>query len=510
MKFTRDICRLLGLGGDGSGEEEMEAQNGPHDPSHRRKDQKSSQTMMNNEEDLDDEERTRRRAERRRAKRKRQKERRKLERKERMEDSSEQEEEAAGEVSDTDSEEEMKEEERWTAVHPRARCNPESVTALVATESKINCQLSHRMSDEEPEWDISSAFVANAANTIKLKGLMNRAKQISRENKENEARSSQEENTEEMRRMGESLTLQGIKMFEQAQYTEAVDMFTEAIFCDPKDHRLYGNRSYCHWFLEQFSAALSDARRSIRFAPDWPKGYFRKGCALVGLKRYSEAEKALEKVLELDQNCKEASKKLFNCRVLQLMEMGFDEAQSKELLQKFTTVQAVVNSFEARPLKLFSQQDQSGNCRSLWVGNITQEVTEKDLCDLFKNFGEIESIRVLHERFCAFVNFKNANMAAKALDKLQGVELGGNKLVMRYPDRWIHRTVPSMQRSNSNLGSNTAGTQPSSAASGSRWRAPLNGDECFYWRTTGCFYGNKCRFKHLPDQQGRDKKPWQP
>lgn len=35
--------------------------------------------------------------------------------------------------------------------------------------------------------------------------------------------------------------------------------------------------------------------------------------------RYSEAEKALEKVLELDQNCKEASKKLFNCRVLQLM-----------------------------------------------------------------------------------------------------------------------------------------------------------------------------------------------
>lgn len=135
--------------------------------------------------------------------------------------------------------------------------------------------------------------------------------------------------------------------------------------------RLYGNRSYCHWFLEQFSAALSDARRSIRFAPDWPKGYFRKGCALVGLKvsefyitnntfqcqaivslflnvsayktlqhsiilfppllsltavvclckwqRYSEAEKALEKVLELDQNCKEASKKLFNCRVLQLM-----------------------------------------------------------------------------------------------------------------------------------------------------------------------------------------------
>lgn len=33
-------------------------------------------------------------------------------------------------------------------------------------------------------------------------------------------------------------------------------------------------------------------------------------------------------------------------------------------------------------------------------------------------YGEIESIRVLHERFCAFVNFKNANMAARAMEKL--------------------------------------------------------------------------------------------
>lgn len=50
-------------------------------------------------------------------------------------------------MSDTDSDEEMKEEERWTAVHSRARCNPESVAA-VTTESKTNGQLSHRMSDE--------------------------------------------------------------------------------------------------------------------------------------------------------------------------------------------------------------------------------------------------------------------------------------------------------------------------------------------------------------------------
>lgn len=44
---------------------------------------------------------------------------------------------------------------------------------------------------QEPEWDVSSAFVANAANHIKLKGRKTRAAQISRENKENEVKSAQ-------------------------------------------------------------------------------------------------------------------------------------------------------------------------------------------------------------------------------------------------------------------------------------------------------------------------------
>ncbi|KAL7404206.1 hypothetical protein ABVT39_011436 [Epinephelus coioides] len=510
MKFTRDICRLLGLGGGGPCEEEMEVQHGAPDMTDRRKDQDSSQVMLNSEEGLDDDERTKRRAERRRAKRKRQKERKKLEREERMEDASEQEDEVTGAASESESEEELKEEEKWTSVRPRNKCSPESVPAPLTRQNKSNGQLPYRTSEEEPEWDVSSAFVANAASHIKLKASKNKAIQISKENKENEARSSQVESTEEMKRRGEAMTVQGIQLFGQGQYSQAVDMFTEAICCDPKDHRFYGNRSYCYWCLEQYSSALADAQRSIQLAPDWPKGYFRKGCALLGLKRYSEVEEAMEQVLKLDPNCKEASSKLFTCRVLQLMRLGFEEEQSKLLLEKFTTVQAVINSPETQTLKHISQQDQSGSCRSLWVGNITLEVTEKELWDLFKMFGEIESIRVLHERFCAFINFKNANMAANALEKLQGVELGGIKLVMRYPDRWIQRTLPPIQRTNTSLNSIAAGTQQSTAAIGSRRCAPINGDECFYWRTTGCFYGDKCRFKHIPDQQGRDKKPWQP
>uniref|UniRef100_A0A3B4B6F8 Uncharacterized protein n=1 Tax=Periophthalmus magnuspinnatus TaxID=409849 RepID=A0A3B4B6F8_9GOBI len=105
------------------------------------------------------------------------------------------------------------------------------------------------------------------------------------------------------------------------QYAQAVTMFTEAIKCDPKDYRFFGNRSYCYSCLDQFPQALADAERSIQLAPDWPKGYFRKGIALMGMKRYSEAEKAMEKVLRLDKDCEEAVTDLFNCKVLQLMVM---------------------------------------------------------------------------------------------------------------------------------------------------------------------------------------------
>lgn len=48
--------------------------------------------------------------------------------------------------------------------------------------------------------------------------------------------------------------------------------------------RFFGNRSYCYCCLELYSQALTDAERSIQLDPGWPKGYFRKGNALMGLK----------------------------------------------------------------------------------------------------------------------------------------------------------------------------------------------------------------------------------
>ncbi|KAJ8264508.1 hypothetical protein GJAV_G00150120 [Gymnothorax javanicus] len=377
--------------------------------------------------------------ERRRAKRKRQRERKKLERVGKNERAEEGTEEARSQ-GELESEDSGEEEEEVDTV-PCCKDRPVPPLAAVGNQGNLQAQLSS--CEDEPEWDVSSAFVVNAASHIRPKSR-SKLGAGSRENKENEDRVREETAVDAVTKKSTLLTEEGIRLVQEGQYSDAISKFTEAIRYNSKDYRFFGNRSYCYACLGDFTMALIDAERSIRLAPDWPKGYFRKGSALMGLKRYREAEMAMEQVLRLDKDCEEAQNNVFDCRVLQLMELGFKETQSVALLEKFTTVKAVISSLEANKAEdIDPLPDQSGTpCPSLWVGNVTVDLTEKQLRDLFKTCGEIDSIRVLHERFCAFVNFKNADMAARALETLQGREIENTKLVIRYPDRRPQRVPP--------------------------------------------------------------------
>ncbi|XP_047668401.1 tetratricopeptide repeat protein 31 isoform X3 [Tachysurus fulvidraco] len=440
MKFN--ICRLLGLG-SGSSDQTLEKMETGATSDHNH--DVLSQNGLNGEEGLSEEEKARRRAERRRAKRKRQKERKKLERGKKDECSIQEEEEHAGvdsELDDSGSEvDEQQIEEQQMELSGKVmenKCPPckSSETPPLASGNKGNQQPSACASEEDPEWDVSSAFVANAASHIRPIAK-SKAGRKSKENKENEAKIKEVSGPESVTKRSALLTEKGIRLVNEGQYSEAVNMFTEAIRCDPKDYRFFGNRSYCYYCLDQYSLALADAEKSIQMAHEWPKGYYRKGSALMGLKRYSEAEKAMEQVLKLDKGCEEAANDLFYCKVLQLMDLGYEEEQSVLLLEKYNTVQAVL---AARAANSDSALLQPGSpCPSLWVGNVTTELTEKHLWDLFKNHGEIESIRVLHERFCAFVNFKNASMAARAMEKLNSKAQGScqRRRVLFLEDHWL-------------------------------------------------------------------------
>ncbi|XP_023676359.1 uncharacterized protein [Paramormyrops kingsleyae] len=451
MRFTEDIRRLFGIGiGIGTSEQKGEqTECGSAEISNQRADDAAlTPDGLMGEEGFSEEERARRRAERRRAKRKRQRQRKKLEQVGKNE-TTEQDEEDEEDSVQLESEESGSEKEDEVVI-----CKGVPIQLLTASGNRAHHHASCSPCEEDPGWDVSSAFYANAASHIKPKTRLGRS-QGSKENKENEARTREVDPADLAAKRSTSLAEKGIKLWEEQKYTQAVSMFTEAIHCDPEDHRFFGNRSSCYECLGNYTLALADAEESIRLAPHWPYGYFRKGRALMGMKQYDKAEEAMEQVLKLDANCKDATYDLYNCKLQQLLEMGFQEPQSKQLLEKYATVQDAVTSPEAaRILDLNSVQNQSGN----------------------------------------------SNMAALAMEKLQGVEIEDTKLVIRYPDR---------QRAVLSSGTVPLSSQLTSAA-GSRRKGPIKGDECYFWRTTGCHFGDKCRYKHIPEQRGRDKKPWQP
>ena len=78
--------------------------------------------------------------------------------------------------------------------------------------------------------------------------------------------------------------------FKKGSYETAIEYYTEALVDNPDDHTVYGNRSQAYANLGQHEKALEDAEACIRIKPDWGKGYYKKGAALLKLGRVDEFE----------------------------------------------------------------------------------------------------------------------------------------------------------------------------------------------------------------------------
>uniref|UniRef100_A0A493T8U3 RRM domain-containing protein n=1 Tax=Anas platyrhynchos platyrhynchos TaxID=8840 RepID=A0A493T8U3_ANAPP len=252
----------------------------------------------------------------------------------------------------------------------------------------------------------------------------------------------------------------GNEAAQKGYYEEAVRAFTEAMRLNPREHRLFGNRSYCYEKLQQYEEALRDAQMSLSLQPNWPKGFFRKGKALRGLKRYAEAVRTFEELLQLDGAHPDAAAQLQACRVLlqqssahtaggpggvpvlSLLEDGepplpeewVNGSCSDTDMSGFVTVvksrshsKSQARATAAASTKQQQQQQQqqqlpphhpARDCYPLWVGNITSRITEKVLRDCFSRFGKIQSIRMLPGKHCAFINFKQKAAAEAAYEDM--------------------------------------------------------------------------------------------
>ncbi|KAM9295602.1 tetratricopeptide repeat protein 31 isoform 2-T2 [Morus bassanus] len=261
-------------------------------------------------------------------------------------------------------------------------------------------------------------------------------------------------------------------------YAEAVQAFTEAVKLNPREHRLFGNRSYCYEKLQCYEEALSDAQVSLRLQPGWLKGLFRKGKALRGLERYAEATSTFEELLRLDGANADAAAQLEACRALLQssphsrsspggvpVSLSLLEAWEPPLplsgkwvsescwdtdMNDFVTVVSSRSQAKGQGRAAASSQQTlppthpARDCYPLWVGNITARISKKVLQNSFSRFGEIRFIRMLPERRCAFINYAQKKAAEMAYAAMQDAEVEGSRLALQL--KHPSHATPSPQR----------------------------------------------------------------
>lgn len=321
-------------------------------------------------------------------------------------------------------------------------------------------------SSDDTGFDPNSAFFTKVIN--KKKKTLSGTDSSGKKGRSKHGSDEESEDLDPVVLRSRQLAIKGNEMAQLGHYSAAIELFSEAIKLDPNDFRFFGNRSYCFDREHQFDRALKDAERAILLQKDWPKGYFRKGRALAGLRMFSEAEDAFTQVLKLDKNCEDAVQELLRVRIHQIVEMGFSRYQAEEAIKKFSTVQGALDSLlagvaeKALGSEIYVSDDESGfmtpslskskqqnadskmdprnpeGLTALWVGNVLPDkVDDKKLLKIFSRYGSVTSVRTLPEKFCAFVNFKTKEAAGKAMQCLQGAECGGQKLLIKFPDNPI-------------------------------------------------------------------------
>lgn len=118
-------------------------------------------------------------------------------------------------------------------------------------------------------------------------------------------------------------------------------------------------------------------------------------------------------------------------RVLPEKECGFvnyvllkDAVTAKETMEGFKFENTIIKIGYGKVESI--QEPGTIPTKSLWVGNLAVSIKAKDLEEIFLKFGHVESVRVLIQKNCGFVNFIDVEDAISAREELDGQELSGS------------------------------------------------------------------------------------
>ncbi|KAH0615674.1 hypothetical protein JD844_025973 [Phrynosoma platyrhinos] len=358
----------------------------------------------------------------------------------------------------------------------------------------------------EEELDLSSTFVSKARLKVSAKPLLpKREKATKPDVKEADEKVKLEAPRTglQMTAVEQSMVLAdcGNETAKQGQYQEAVLLFTEAVKLNPREYRFFGNRSFCFERLQCYAEALQDAQLALSLQPGWPKGLFRQGKALMGLKRYAEAARTFEELMRLEAFRGDAAVQLKQCQVHCLMGNSFDGCLPRWNILPRESMPPLPGEQQGRKPVTSSSAQVEGHLASIVVTNssrnkgllpsaaqaparpqlcshppddhkldrlarketVSQVVSPPSLAHTLAlqlrggragllvarrplsfgcRFGPIDSVRRLPKRFCAFINYTRQEAAEAAYAALQGFDMGGGiKLVLQLKHP-VHATPP--------------------------------------------------------------------
>ena len=130
----------------------------------------------------------------------------------------------------------------------------------------------------------------------------------------------------------------GNAAFKLQKYPEAVAHYSEALKrgpskVNPEAHKLYSNRAACYTKLGAWNEGLKDAEECIRLAPDFVKGYSRKGHLQYFMKEFDKAMETYEQGLKYDPESAELKEGLMRC-IQGINRMNRGDASEEEMKER--------------------------------------------------------------------------------------------------------------------------------------------------------------------------------
>ncbi len=114
--------------------------------------------------------------------------------------------------------------------------------------------------------------------------------------------------------------------------------------------------------------------------------------------------------------------------------------------------------------------------KKLYVGSLPYSTTEDELRGLFEEFGAVESVRIITDKFTGmskgfgFVEMENGDDAKKAVDGMNSKQLNGRTLI-------VNDARPEQRRERSFSGGEGRGESRGGAGGGERWGGGGGGNQ---------------------------------